>query len=214
MTSEEPVNCDDVIYLDTNGVTIKACDEANAGNTGVIDGVTYTVVDFDMLLAMVSNEEDVTKVVTSLVTNMSLLFLGNGGVFNQDISSWDTSNVTEMVSMFNSASAFNQDISFWDVSSVNTMLGMFTNASEFNQDISSWDVSSVIFMSQMFYGATAFNQPLDNWDVSNSDSMQKMFYGATAFNQDISNWDVSNVLICEDFSTGAPPNRRKHPQLY
>ena len=36
-----------------------------------INGVTYTVVDEAMLRAMVANEEDVTKVVTTKVTNMS-----------------------------------------------------------------------------------------------------------------------------------------------
>ena len=27
------------IYLDSNGITIKACDDANVGDTGVIDGL-------------------------------------------------------------------------------------------------------------------------------------------------------------------------------
>ena len=36
-------------------------------------------------------------------------------VFNQDISSWNVSNVTNMVSMFNNAALFNQDISGWCV---------------------------------------------------------------------------------------------------
>ena len=36
--------------------------------------------------------------------------------FNQDISSWDVSNVTDMRGMFE-RSSFNQDISSWDVSS-------------------------------------------------------------------------------------------------
>jgi len=44
MTSEEPIDCE-VVYLAENGITIKACDDANVGDTGVIDGVTYTVVD-------------------------------------------------------------------------------------------------------------------------------------------------------------------------
>jgi hypothetical protein len=81
------------IYLDTNGITIKACDDANIGDTGVIDGVTYTVVDEDMLRDMVDNEEDVTKVVTTKVTNMNDMF-SNDVTFNQDIHSWDVSNVT------------------------------------------------------------------------------------------------------------------------
>ena len=65
MTTEEPC---DVVYLADNGITIKACDDANVGDTGVINGVTYTVVDEAMLREMVDNEEDVTKVVTTKVT--------------------------------------------------------------------------------------------------------------------------------------------------
>ena len=38
--------------------------------------------------------------------------------FNQDISMWDTSNVTDMSYMFNHAIAFNQDISNWCVSNI------------------------------------------------------------------------------------------------
>ena len=36
-------------YLADNGITIKACNDANIGDTGVVNGVTYTVVDEAML---------------------------------------------------------------------------------------------------------------------------------------------------------------------
>ena len=45
--------------------------------------------------------------------------------FNQNISSWDVSNVTDMQRMFWNSEQFNKDISFWDISSVTNMEGMF-----------------------------------------------------------------------------------------
>ena len=128
------------VYLADNGVTIKGYEGVEAGDTGVIDGVTYTVVDEDILRGMVNNEEDVSKVVTTLVTDMSSMLRFNP-FFNQDISSWDVSNVTNMGSMFEST-LFNQDIGNWDVSNVTNMEAMFIG-SNFNQDISTWDVSDV-----------------------------------------------------------------------
>ena len=62
------------IYLDNNGITIR-CPEANIGEKGLVDGKEYTVVDQVLLRAMVENNEDVTCVCTSRVTNMSSLFV-------------------------------------------------------------------------------------------------------------------------------------------
>ena len=45
--------------------------------------------------------------------------------FNDDISDWDVSNVTNMNNMFYSDYAFNQPIGNWDVSKVTTMEYMF-----------------------------------------------------------------------------------------
>ena len=188
------------IYLDSNGITIKACDDANVGDTGVVNGVTYTVVDEAMLRAMVENEQDVTTVVTTKVTDMSgLLYINfnTDSPFNQTIGSWDVSNVTDMSGMFSGASSFNQEIVNWDVSNVTDMVGMFDEASSFNQVIGNWDVSNVTNMEFMFYEADSFNRPIGNWDVSNVISMEEMFsrntFNTAAFNQPLNNWDVSNV---------------------
>ena len=54
--------------------------------------------------------------------------------------------------MFERCNKFNQDISNWDVSNVTNMDCMFRLWGSFNQDISSWDVSKLIKKDRMFYG--------------------------------------------------------------
>jgi surface protein len=61
--------------------------------------------------------------------------------------------------MFYGASSFNQNISGWNVSKVTNMTHMFYGASSFNQNISGWDVSQAT-VSDMFRGATALQQNL------------------------------------------------------
>ena len=187
----QPTPCN-VVWLDGNGVTVKACDDANVGDTGEIDEVIYTVVDEAMLRAMIANEEDVIKVVTTKVTDMNRMFYYLQ-TFNQDISSWDVSSITDMSQMFQFATAFNQDISFWDTSKVTDMSYMFAFATSFNQDIGIWDVSKVINMSALFINASTFNQPLNNWDVSNVINMSNMFEANLLFNQELNRWQVGKV---------------------
>ena len=193
------------IYLDENGVTVKCYDWGEVGNTGIIDGVVYTVVDETLLREMVINGGDVTKVCTSKVTNMRELFFFSD--FNEDISSWDVGNVTNMSGMFGGdwwmviPNPFNQDISFWDVGNVTDMSGMFW-LSEFNQPLQNWDVSNVKDMNKMFL-RSSFNQSIGNWNVSSVQDMSNMF-NSSSINQDLSDWNVDTVTDCRDFSHNTP----------
>ena len=180
------------IYLDENGITIKANDWANIGDKGTIQDIVYTIVNETTLKEMIDRDEDITKVVTTRITNMDSLFY-NKNSFNQDIGGWDTSSVTHMRYMFSGAKKFNQDIGVWDVSNVTDMQAMFSLAEEFNQDIGNWDTSKVRDMSWMFDGVLKFNQDIGSWDTSMVNNMFGMFLVAKEFNQDIGSWDVSNV---------------------
>jgi surface protein len=53
-----------------------------------------------------------------------LFFAERFNEFNQDISNWDVSNVTDMRRMFSGCFRFNQDIGGWDVSKVTDMQEM------------------------------------------------------------------------------------------
>jgi prepilin-type N-terminal cleavage/methylation domain-containing protein len=129
---------------------------------------------------------------TSNVTDMSSMF-SYATSFNGNISGWDTGNVTNMTGMFADATAFNQGLNGWDTSNVTDMAGMFAGASSFNGNISGWDTSNVTNMSSMFSYATSFNGNIGNWDTSNVTNMYFMFSGASSFNGNISGWDTSNV---------------------
>ena len=172
--------------LDDNGVTVK-CENAQVGDTGEVNSVTYTRRTADQITA-----GNAATTCTSGIVDMNRLFVFNAN-FNDDISSWDVSSVTNMSEMFRQASSFDGDLSSWDVSSVSNMKEMFSGASSFNGDLSSWDVSSVTDMGQMFSGASSFNGDLGSWDVSSVTSMTSMFDGAHNFDQDISGWNVSSV---------------------
>ena len=63
-----------------------------------------------------------------------------------NIDTWDTSLITNMSKLFLNNQTFNGTISDWDVSSVTDMSYMFSYTDSFNQSISDWDVSNVIYM--------------------------------------------------------------------
>jgi surface protein len=205
-----------------NGITV-VCTDAVEGEKGIIsykgedrvftkrskdqittDNAASTctsgITDMSYLFDGKSNfDQDISSWDVSQVVNMEKMF-NNAHTFNQDISNWDVSSVTNMYAMFFNAQIFNQDLSSWNVGAVTNMGAMFNSATLFNQDISSWNVSSVIFMDAMFASTSAFNQPIGNWDVSSVEYMNVMFSGATAFNQDINNWGektskVSNMSL-------------------
>ena len=116
-------------------------------------------------------------------------FFQNSDIFNQDLSTWDTTYVTEMLDTFNGASAFNGNITGWNTSHVDSMHGMFQGAIAFNQDISGWDVGRVDRMDNTFTGATAFAQDLSGWDTSG------LFYNDTH----TGNFSVGSAIVAEPF---------------
>jgi len=229
-------NCDgrdslSPVYLSANGVTIKAHSWASFGDVGSVNGKEYIVVNRETLISMVSQGMDYSAVCTSLISDMSEVFKGR--TISSNISSWDTSTVTNMNSMFESSdlgvnhemnlwdvskvvdmssmfsgSNFNGYIYAWDTSSVTDMSKMFQSVTEFNQSIANWNTSSVTDMSSMFQSASSFNQPIGSWDISNVVNMSGMFHMAIIFNQPIGNWDTSNVINMSSMFSASQYNSR------
>jgi surface protein len=84
------------------------------------------------------------------------------------IANLDISNLTIMEGMFASndtdSSTFNQDISGWDTSKVTNMDSMFATAGFFNQDLSQWCVSQFAEIPQLFdFFTSSWTKPKPVW---------------------------------------------------
>ena len=72
-----------------------------------------------------------------------------GQIYGYLISSWCTSNITDMAFLFRDKDTFNEDLSGWDTSNVVNMYKMFEGAKLFDGDISKWQVGRVTNMRSM-----------------------------------------------------------------
>jgi surface protein len=208
-TPNNPFNTEENLWISgdpvskTNIISVTMTECPNS-NTTITTANTYSGSEY----FGEPNTWDVTS-----VTDMSDLFKGildiGNYTFHPDISAWNTSKVTTMENMFNSATTFNQDIGGWNTSNVTNMSNMFREASDFNQDIGSWDTSNVTNMSNMFREASDFNQDINTqsvavggitytaWDTSKVTTMENMFR-LSSFNKPIDDWDTSNVTTMEN----------------
>jgi surface protein len=183
---KETVKCDIAytyagVYLAANGVTVIAGAGAVGGQEYSFNGVSYLVVaDKAALITAYDTGRDMATVVITRVTNNLTELFAAATSFNDNISSWDMSNVTNTDRMFQGASSFNQNIGFWNTSNFYDVSGMFDSASNFNRDIGNWNTSNVVNMSSMFNYASSFNQDLTGWCVTNITSQPGAFAGNTS----------------------------------
>ena len=143
------------------------------------------------------------------VTNMTQMFHAcTSFTGNSNMNNWNTTNVTSMENVFQTATAFNQNISGWNTENVTNMLAMFYQASSFNNGGQplNWNTSVVGNMRSMFNGANSFNQDISGWNTSAVTTMRLMFNGANVFNQNLGGWDINNVADMTGMLSGCNMN--------
>jgi len=136
---------------------------------------------------------DLSSWALEAATDLSFMFCDAKAFEGADLSTWRTSRVSKMTSMFERASSFKGDISTWTTGSVRDMSNLFAMSTSFNGDLSQWNVSNVQDMNSMFLGATSFDSDLSRWDTSSVLDMSSMFAMASSFTSDLSLWQVSMV---------------------
>lgn len=143
--------------------------------------------------ALQLNSKNIKQVVKSWLTNKDSTKSLYGS-----IETWDTSDVTNMASLFKTKVNFNDDITAWNVEKVTTMAGMFQSARNFDKDISLWNTGKVKDMSFMFYKTNKFDQDISAWSMASVTDMKFMFNSASKFNQDLCPWLVYPMFLKAD----------------
>ena len=101
----------------------------------------------------------------------------NGYNFNEDISNWNTSNVTSMKYMFYNANEFNIDITRRIIKPYENYNSSLFNT---NEEYYAWDMSNVKYMESMFENASKYDKRI-HINSLNPDNALNMFKNATNF---------------------------------
>ena len=143
---------------------------------------------------------------TSNVTDMHSMFAGCSSLTSLDLSGFDTSNVTYMSYMFQMCDNLsNVDLSSFSTSNVTNMRSTFESCgSLIRLDLTSFDTSKVTDMAFMFTSCNSLTSlDLSNFDTSNVTNMLWMFGLCYDLTSlNLSNFDTSAVTEMDDILTG------------
>ena len=149
----------------------------------------------------------------TLQEDASYMFYGCRALTDlQFVENWNTSNVTDMNSMFRGGTASNQYMKIssleplrnWDTSKVTNMSSMFWFCKNITslEPLANWNTSKVTNMSGLFSCCLNITslEPLRNWNTSKVTNLNSTFGGQQGYGylkmeslEPIANWDVSNV---------------------
>lgn len=129
------------------------------------------------------------------VTSMAWTFSGNSSP--KDLSSFNTSNIKSMQSMFNTANIENIDFNKFDTSNVTNFSGMFIQTTGETIDLQGFNTSKATNMSSMFSGVELNNLNITNFDMKNVTTTRQMFMKTKINNLNASNLNTSKVETME-----------------
>ena len=134
---------------------------------------------------------------TSNVTDMHSMFAGCSSLTDLDLSCFETSAVTDMYGVFSSCGSLTHlDLTSFDTSNVTDMSSMFDGCRSLTSlDLTSFDTSSVTDMDSMFFWCESLTSlNLTGFDTSAVTTMGFMFQECSSLTSlDLSSFDTSNV---------------------
>jgi surface protein len=181
---------DDAVSANASAKYLTSCNSFGEIGLNNLTSAFETCIKLTRVPSLLPNEEPIAFMKSMFQDATS---------FDQDLSGWIVTTVTDMDSMFSGASLFNGNLTSWNVSIVENMNNMFDGASMFEgTGLDTWIWSNYTVghentMDSMFQDASSFNQNISGWSVDKVTSMDNMFHNATSFDCDLSGWVVTNV---------------------
>ena len=137
---------------------------------------------------------DLSSFDTSKVTTMRSMFDSSAATEIKGLENFNTSNVTGMDQMFSGSKVTTLNLSSFDTSNVTNMRYMFTSSQATSIDVSSFDTTNVTDMNWMFQGSKAISIDLSSFDTSKVTDMRSMFEDSAAIEiKGLENFDTSKV---------------------
>ena len=186
-------NCSRLFY------DLNSCAEMNVDNLDTSNANNMNSMFYDCRAV---KSLDVSNFNVSNVTNIGGMFAGSEYDRMQieeiiGLDKWDTSNVTNMNSLFRYDTKLRDaDISKFNTSSVTDMSYLFQYCEDLDPiDVSNWNTSSVTNMYCLFYRCESVkNLDVSRWNTSNVTDMSSMFNSCAALTSiDVSRFDTSHV---------------------
>lgn len=135
---------------------------------------------------------DLSNFNTSDVTNMNSMFRDCSSLTSLDLSSFNTSKVTNIASLFNSCRSLTSlDLSNFNTSKVTDMGGVFYGCSSLTSlDLSNFDTTNVINMNSIFDSCSSLTSlNVNNFNTSKVTNMSRMFSSCSS----LTSLDLSNL---------------------
>ena len=195
------------VECDNGAMTLsKKCTTTDTLTNGLkfVDGqYTYTYNGSTGWSVVLTDKESTDPVTTELcgmindkpIVNMYEMFKSSKAE-SIDLSSFDTSRVTDMRSMFEGSKVMSLDLSNFDTSNVTDMNKMFQDCENLTSlDLSNFNTSKVTNMGFMFFNDNKIeNLNLSNFNTSNVTNMTYMFDGLHLITKlDLRNFNTSKV---------------------
>ena len=150
--------------------------------------------------------EGIENLNTTNVTEMASMFYGCSQLTSLDVTHFNTENVVHMENMFiNCSSLASLDVTHFNTENVANMGSMFDGCSSLTSlDVTNFNTANVLVMNYMFSGCSSLTSlDVTNFNTANVLVMNYMFSGCSSLTSlDVTNFNTENVLAMSDMFSG------------